>query len=661
MAEKLDIRLTLNGDSRVMLVATADNTLDTFDGLPITFTSSVVDTVVNNEVRFKCTIRDGYVLDTVTNTNEHLVVKCITDDSFVYTWADTSYHVDIIDTVTISTRAINDEPSVIGPNTNLNITTLANTKWEFTLYPTCNIELLWDCLSSYPEYGYSIYAINTKWNNDTNGGLYFYTGRPEPYDEVLIYRLTNDTWYGPRTIEVIDGDHITEPAVIEFFKSQATLLSGGPLDGGSGDDGDSGDSGETGGDSGSSGGSINIGPNAQLTEFLTEIADAIREKTGTSDPINPQDFATTIAEMQTGGGGGDLLTQAIEGTIIGFNSPELSAIGSYAFFQNPNLMAVNLPKCTSIGSLAFNGCLNIIDISLPKCTQVGSSAFYSCNGLTELNLPECTSIGSGAFQYCRNIAEINLPKCTYIDMSGFASCSALTNVNLPECLSLNTGAFSSCSRLTFISLPKCLSIGDNAFFQCYALSSVYMPNVSSLRSIFPYCSGFKEFTGPNVLSVYGTFMACQNLSSVVLPKCTHIGTQTFQNCQSLTYVSLPECVYVGDYAFAYCYKLPEIRLPKCGSIGYSAFSYCSELKAVYLDVCSRIERYAFTYCSKLESVYLLSTSVCSLVQYTAFNYTPISNSTYLGYFGSIYVPASLLTAYQTSTTWSMFSSRFVGV
>ena len=40
-----------------------------------------------------------------------------------------------------------------------------------------------------------------------------------------------------------------------------------------------------------------------LTEFLTGIADAIREKKGTTDPINAQNFASEIAAISSGGGG----------------------------------------------------------------------------------------------------------------------------------------------------------------------------------------------------------------------------------------------------------------------------------------------------------------------------------------------------------------------
>ena len=37
-----------------------------------------------------------------------------------------------------------------------------------------------------------------------------------------------------------------------------------------------------------------------LTDFLTDVADAIRTKKGTSEPINPQDFSAEIASIEGG-------------------------------------------------------------------------------------------------------------------------------------------------------------------------------------------------------------------------------------------------------------------------------------------------------------------------------------------------------------------------
>lgn len=42
--------------------------------------------------------------------------------------------------------------------------------------------------------------------------------------------------------------------------------------------------------------------NDNLSDFMTDIADAIRAKKGTSEPINAQDFSAEIASIEGGGG-----------------------------------------------------------------------------------------------------------------------------------------------------------------------------------------------------------------------------------------------------------------------------------------------------------------------------------------------------------------------
>ena len=42
--------------------------------------------------------------------------------------------------------------------------------------------------------------------------------------------------------------------------------------------------------------------NDNLTDFLTDVANAIRDKKGTTDPINPQNFSDEIASIESGGG-----------------------------------------------------------------------------------------------------------------------------------------------------------------------------------------------------------------------------------------------------------------------------------------------------------------------------------------------------------------------
>jgi hypothetical protein len=61
----------------------------------------------------------------------------------------------------------------------------------------------------------------------------------------------------------------------------------------------------------------------------------------------------------------------------------------------------------------------------------------------------------------------------------------------------------------------------------------------------------------------------------------------------------------------------------------------------------------------LSTVYILSTNIVSLNQVNAFAGTPISSSTFIGTFGSIYVPASLVEAYKMASVWSIYAERIV--
>lgn len=114
---------------------------------------------------------------------------------------------------------------------------------------------------------------------------------------------------------------------------------------------------------------------------------------------------------------------------------------------------------------------------------------------------------------------------------------------------------------------------------------------------------------------------------------------------------------VGNYAFTSCTSLTEARFPIASRVSASAFFSCTQLKKVVLDEANFVGSYAFNNCKALMSVVLLSSAVASLPYTTAFDYTPMSKSTYTGSFGSIYVPASLVDAYKSASNWSAYSAR----
>ena len=196
----------------------------------------------------------------------------------------------------------------------------------------------------------------------------------------------------------------------------------------------------------------------------------------------------------------------------------------------------------------------------------------------------------------------------------------VSNYTNDRVTSIGSYAFYSCSSLTTASFPKVTSIGSYAFYSCSNLTTVSFPVATSIRS--------------------SAFTHCYNLTTASFPKVTSIGSDAFYKCSNLTTVSFPVATSIGDYAFFNCYPLTTVSFPKATSIGNAAFHSCRNLI----------------------SLYLAGSSICKLSNSNAFMYTPIYGySASAGTYGSIYVPASLLTSYKTATNWTYFSSRFVGI
>ena len=131
--------------------------------------------------------------------------------------------------------------------------------------------------------------------------------------------------------------------------------------------------------------------NDNLTDFLTDVANAIRQKKGTNEPINPQDFSSEIASIQTGGGE-NKLPQLIDRSITEITADDLSgitSIGSNGFYNCTNLSLTSLPsEITSIGGYAFGSCTRLTSITFEGTPQtINSSAFKGCTNLTTINVP----------------------------------------------------------------------------------------------------------------------------------------------------------------------------------------------------------------------------------------------------------------------------------
>ena len=97
------------------------------------------------------------------------------------------------------------------------------------------------------------------------------------------------------------------------------------------------------------------------------------------------------------------------------------------------------------------------------------------------------------------------------------------------------------------------------------------------------------------------------------------------------------------------------------SIGHNAFYNCTSLTSIDLSMCTSIRNSTFGNCINLNNVTLRASTVCTLMDANAFYSTPMSLSTLTGKYGSIYVPASLVAAYQSASNWSVYASRITAL
>ena len=119
--------------------------------------------------------------------------------------------------------------------------------------------------------------------------------------------------------------------------------------------------------------------NNNLKDFVTGIASAIREKKGTTELINPQDFENEIRTIQTGSdpaGGKSLAAQIIDRSVT-------------------DVTAGDLKGATKIGGYAFSHCSSLMSITISDgVTMIGNYAFQNCSRLTSIVIGNSvTSIG----------------------------------------------------------------------------------------------------------------------------------------------------------------------------------------------------------------------------------------------------------------------------
>ena len=218
-----------------------------------------------------------------------------------------------------------------------------------------------------------------------------------------------------------------------------------------------------------------------LSDFLTDVANSIRTKTGTTDPINAQDFSDKILSIQTGGGE-DRLKKLLDATKNCYH-----LFSGYQGTSVDDLIQPNdTENVTSMGSMFYN-CSSLESILQLDTSNVTNmyDMFYNCSKLTtipQLNTSNVTNMGS-MFNGCTSLESIPLLNTSNVTSmySMFYNCSSLESIPQLDTSNVTNMSymFNDCSSLESIPQLDTSNVTNmnNIFASCSSLKSILMTNI----------------------------------------------------------------------------------------------------------------------------------------------------------------------------------------
>lgn len=328
-----------------------------------------------------------------------------------------------------------------------------------------------------------------------------------------------------------------------------------------------------------------------LTNFLTDVASAIKTKKGDQTDILASDFDTEIANLPSGGStlykpkfisfynykGNSLDTEIanLDTSLITSMSYMLYGCNSLTALDLSNFDVSNVTDM----SYMFSGCtaLTSIDIDGWNTSSLTGSGmvrmFNGCSNLESIDLTNLSTINVTDMQYMfYNCKKLYLNNSTEgADFSSFNT----SNVENMQNMFNNSGVAINID-LTSFDTGKCTNF-SNMFSYCLAttidLSSFDFSKATTLQNMVSNCTNLRSITFPSTkkdcpsLTITGSFLSgCSNINTTVDLSC-------LGETASTTFSSM----------FSGLQKCPEILVPNLSTTATNTvncsnmFSYCKVL------------------------------------------------------------------------------------
>lgn len=443
--------------------------------------------------------------------------------------------------------------------------------------------------------------------------------------------------------------------------------------------------------------------NDNLKDFLTDVANAIRNKKGTTALINPQDFSNEIKDftilksqvkrmsitsngtvtispdsgynglssvvittnVESSGGTGGTGTRVSKGDVT-FYDYDGTILYSYSKSEFLNLSSLpNLPTREGLTCQGWNYTLANAQSYVRKSSKLDIGATYITNdGCTRLYI-NIAAEGRMEVPLYINQTVSGGVVIDWGDGSDTETFSGTGNVSGTHNYA-NTGDYIISLRVTNGELK----LGHNTDNNCVlGTMSVYVNMLqkveigSGVTKISDYafdnCHSLAYVVIPNSVTSIGrsAFYGRVPLASIVIPNSvTRIGIQAFDNCYFISSIVIPNSVTsIGTQAFDSCESLASIVIPNSVTrIETETISNCSSLAYVVIpNSVTYIGDYAFKNCSCVAMYDFMShTKVPTLYGVGAFSGIPSDCE--------IRVPAELADSWKNAQVWTNYADNIVG-
>lgn len=233
-----------------------------------------------------------------------------------------------------------------------------------------------------------------------------------------------------------------------------------------------------------------------LTNFLADIATAIKAKKNSTAEIPAANFDTEITALS--GGDNSTLIKLLDKSASSITVPDgTQMVGNYAFADCFQLSSLVLPNSIyRIGSRVITGCQKLKSLTVPQGVVTISEYAFSGSSLTEISIHDTVEyIGEYAFENCSGLTSLTIPSAIGSGTAGlFYGCSSLKTLTIPSgILFIKPYFFANCSSLTSVTfLGNIYQIEKSAVFRgCSSLSQISFPSNSRVP-ILQYSSAFSQ-------------------------------------------------------------------------------------------------------------------------------------------------------------------------